>query len=179
MMKYYKNADGDVFGYEDGRDTPSGMAELSAAEIGAIFDPKPVDYKLEISRLYVSAMEKLSSKYTQKEIDTFHRKSTAATAFAGGVATDSHIYYIAKIDGVVNGTTPLTAEEKSAEVAAIDASGLEIIQARVGKILDAENIFDFFSAKIEQVRNTHLDQLVDDQDNSAVIDSLAAIYGAF
>lgn len=180
MMKYYKDGSGGVFGYEDGRDTPEGMTELTPAELALLLSPPsaPVDYEAQISGLYVGAMRNLSRNYTREEIDTFHRKSVAATAYAAGTATDAHIYYLAKIDGVVNGASPLTDDEKVLEVAGIDAVGITKIEERVAKILVAESQFDFYSAKIEQLRNTHLDLLVDSGDNQAVVDSLAAAYAA-
>lgn len=133
---------------------------------------------IKINNLYDKAMRQLQSRYPQSEINTFARKSTAAKSYtADASACDNNDkYLLAKIDGVVNGAVPLSAAEIATELAGVSAAGWATVLERATKILDAEHAYDFYLAKIEQVRNAHLAQLVDGEDNSAVVASLSAAY---
>lgn len=186
-MKYYKKVSGEIYGFEDDGSQDhlieDDMVALTTEESDAINNPPPASFgvsggTLVIEKLYSRVMGSLSSKYTQQEINTFPEKVAAAKAYASGSPETDDIYYLAKIDGVVNGAVPLNDAEIQAEVDGINAAGLLIVADRAQKILDARKAFNFWTAKIEQVRNTHLAMLVEGEDNQPVVDALAAIYGA-
>lgn len=135
-------------------------------------------YKNDIGDLYEIAMTNLSSRHSQREIDTFPEKVAAALSHTSGSPSSDDTYFLAKIDGVVNGLTPLNSAQRASEVSGINAAELLIVDARAEKILKARNRFRFYTAKIEQVRDKHLDQLVDGDDNQPIVDSLAATFAA-
>jgi hypothetical protein len=56
MMKYYKNDEGNVWAYEDGRPTPSGMTEVTLEEVKTYITPvKSPEEKLAERRAAVDA----------------------------------------------------------------------------------------------------------------------------
>lgn len=132
---------------------------------------------IEIISLYDSAMSSLQSKYTQTEINTFPRKSSSARSYLldSDLCNDSDKYFLAKLEGVVNGSSPLGADGISDELSNISTKGWKAVKERAEKIANAERAYDFYLAKIEQMRNTAIG-LLSDSDNKKIVDDLSYNY---
>ena len=77
---------------------------------GAEIDKSKSDYMVDCERLYASAMQYIQDKngYTDNEVKTFARKAAAAHEYQTGSPSNQTIYFLAKIDAVVNGADPVT-----------------------------------------------------------------------
>lgn len=113
-----------------------------------------------IVSLYDNAMLTLQNGYTDEEVKTFTPKQDAIREYlAGGVAglsTDNR----AMLEGLTGSTD--------------DA----VITAKLDNMVSASATFKNYLGVIERLRDEHLAQIVEGQDNSAVIASLEQAYSA-
>jgi len=180
-LKYLIDGNGVYLGAYDDSAAPAGYIEVDnppddAKQIyinGAWVLPLSLCEE-KIAFLYKDAMHTLQNGYSQEEINTFPVKGEAAKAYIAGNADDEQKYLLAKIVEVVNGSSPLTLAQISAEVATIDAAGWAKVQAKAESIMNNKLTFEFYLSKIEQRCSHAKGLLVDDEDNTGVINALTA-----
>ena len=115
---------------------------------------------LAIGRLYDDAMRTLQNGYSDEEVKTFAVKQDAIHEYiAGGIAG-------------------LSTENRSMIEALTGSTDDLVLAAKLDNMVAASTTFKTYLALIEYTRDTHIDQLVDGVDNSAVVTSLAAAYAA-
>lgn len=114
----------------------------------------------ELNHLYDEAMRTLQNGYSDEEVKTFAVKQDAINEYvAGGVAG-------------------LSTENRSMIEALTGSADDLILSAKLDRMVAASTTFKTYLALIENSRDTHIDQLVDGADNSAVVESLSAAYAA-
>ena len=115
---------------------------------------------VEINHLYDAAMLTLQNGYSNEEVKTFSVKQDAINDYvAGGIAG-------------------LSTENRSMIEALTGSTDDLVLAAKLDNMVAASTTFKTYLALIEYTRDTHIDQLVDGVDNSAVVTSLAAAYAA-
>tara|TARA_R110000851_G_scaffold320371_1_gene485196 strand:- start:293 stop:841 length:549 start_codon:yes stop_codon:yes gene_type:complete len=179
MSYVYQLENGGVAHCNKLQSVPTGAAYVEVTEIpdapreswrivdGALtFDSALADkianlkWRLELNNLYDAAMLTLQNGYSNEEVKTFAVKQDAIHEYvAGGIAG-------------------LSAENRSMIEALTGSTNDIVLAAKLDNMVAASATFKTYLALIEYTRDTHIDQLVNGQDNSAIVASLAAAYAA-
>ena len=139
----------------DGNEVLIPQSTLDAAQMLSVSDAAK-----KIASLYDGAMLKLQNGYSDQEVKTFTPKQDAAAQYkAGGLSALSSDNRV-MLEGLAGSTD--------------DAA----VQAKLDNIVAASETFKLYLGQIEHLRDTHLDQLVDGQDNLPVVQSLESAYSA-
>ena len=156
--------------YIDGKSIPTttknkdyrqALAEVERGESQILPYSPPVDlayWEQLIQNLYSEAMRKLQGDYTDEEVKTFSAKQDAITEYISGGL------------GSLSPSNRLMLEELTG------SSDDLIITAKLERMVVASSQFKQYLAQIERLRDEHLDQLVDNQDNQSIVDALRAAY---
>lgn len=113
-----------------------------------------------IGSMYDSAMRVLQNGYSDEEVKTFTPKQDAIREYAE------------------SGVTALSAENRAMMEGLTGSTDNAVISAKLQNMANASETFKIYLGIIERLRDSHLDILVDGQDNSSVIASLEQSYSA-
>ena len=126
-----------------------------------------MDAKVELNHLYDAAMLTLQNGYSNEEVKTFAVKQDAISEYT---ALD--------VNGDQVALVGLSAENRSMIEALTGSTDDIVLAAKLNNMAAASTTFKTYLALIEYTRDAHIEQLVDGQDNSAIVASLAAAYAA-
>lgn len=116
--------------------------------------------ELKIGALYQNAIKTLQNGYSDEEVKTFPAKQLAADQ------------YLTEPKSVAN----LSASSRLMMESITGSSDDAVISEKLESIVSASSAFSQLAGQIEFLRNSHIDQLVDGQDNSGVVESLKLAY---
>jgi hypothetical protein len=116
--------------------------------------------QVELNNLYDVSMLTLQNGYSNEEVKTFAVKQDAIREYVAG------------------GISGLSAENRSMIEALTGSTDDLVLSAKLDNMVAANATFKNYLALIERARDIHVDQLVDDVDNSAIVASLSAAYAA-
>jgi len=114
----------------------------------------------KLNHLYDSAMLTLQNGYSNEEVKTFAVKQEVINEYVAG------------------GISGLSAENRAMIEALTGSSDDLVLASKIDSMVSASATFKTYLAVIERLRDTHIDQLVDGKDNSAIIESLSSAYAA-
>lgn len=138
------------------------QVEAGEAEILPYINPiNTVDYATQqLQSLYDAAMHTLQDGYTDEEVKTFTPKQDAIREYKQG------------------GVTALSGANRLMLEGLTGSSDDAVISAKLDRMYEASATFKSYLGVIERLRDEHIDQLVDGQDNSSAVESLKAAYAA-
>lgn len=117
-----------------------------------------------IISLYDAAMLTLQNGYTDEEVKTFTPKQDAIREYT-------------QVGGIL-GAAGLSADNRAMMEGLTGSTDDAVIAAKLDNMVAAASAFKNYLGVIEKLRDDHLAQIVEGQDNSAVIASLQAAYAA-
>lgn len=168
MLKYYIDDNGKYLGGTDGaplsaNEVPSAPSDARAVWNGSEWlEPiNTVNYSAQmIGSLYDDAMRVLQNGYSDEEVKTFTPKQDAIREY------------------LVGGVAGLSAENRTMLENLTGSTDDLIIAAKLENMAKASETFKLYLGTIERLRDEHLSQLVDGQDNTAIVNNLAQAYAA-
>ena len=113
-----------------------------------------------ISDLYNQAILYLQNGYSDEEVKTFPAKQLASDQ------------YLTEPKSVAN----LSASSRLMMESITGSTDDNVISEKLERIVSASSAFSQLAGQIEFLRDSHIDQLVDGQDNSDVVESLKLAY---
>jgi hypothetical protein len=119
------------------------------------------DALIMVYELYNDAILALQNGYSDEEVKTFPLKQAAADQ------------YLSTNPSSVNN---LSASSRLMMENMVGSTDDIIITQKLESIVNASSAFSQLAGQIEFLRNSHIDQLVDGQDNSDVVESLKLAY---
>ena len=123
--------------------------------------------QVELNLLYDAAIITLQNGFSDQEEKSFTEKREIIAEYE---ALDGN--------GDALGVAGLSAENIAYMQALTGSADNLVIVAKIVNMVKARSVSRLYSPLIEFERNTHIDQLVEGADNSAVVESLAAAYAA-
>lgn len=168
MLKYYIDDNGKYLGGTDGEplslnEVPSAPSDARAVWSGDEWlEPiTTVDYSAQmIGSLYDDAMRVLQNGYSDEEVKTFTPKQDAIREYLSGGVAGLSVENRAMMEGLTGSNDDL------------------VIAAKLDNMAAASATFKTYLGTIERLRDEHLGQLVEGQDNTAIVNNLAQAYFA-
>ena len=115
---------------------------------------------VQINKLYDSAMHYLQNGYSDEEVKTFTPKQDAIREYKQG------------------GVAALSDSNRSMLEGLTGSNDDAVIAAKLDRMYEASATFKNYLGIIERLRDEHIDQVVDGQDNSSVVESLQSAYAS-
>ena len=176
-IKHYVDLEGNSLGSFDGALPPAGAIEVATSPNHGldIWNGSSWDAAIktlqesaaELNHLYDAAIITLQNGFSDQEEKSFTEKREIIAEYE---ALDGN--------GDALGVAGLSAENIAYMQSLTGSTDNLVIVAKIVNMVKARSVSRLYSPLIEFERNTHIDQLVEGADNSAVVESLAAAYAA-